>query len=202
MRRILHLLFLLPFFATAQIIKDNSKVIDPNKMEIDKNIFRLLLSASTDTKFSVTASYEREIKRPLTIFLKGGPAFNREYVMIDAFGTEQYKWLFNVIASGELRYYYNLNRRIKKQRTVRNFSAFYLSLEELLISKPLFILNKSGDEDLKGENSEFINIGFQYQKNTTYFNVYFGTRFPGQVYNNPPLGIELLHGGITVGGVF
>ncbi|MEP6749770.1 MAG: hypothetical protein ABJB86_18675 [Bacteroidota bacterium] len=199
MRLVLLQLFLLPFFATAQIIKDNSKDTDPNKMEIDKNIFRMLLSASTDTKFSFTASYERQIIRPLTIFLKGGPAFNREYVTIDAFGTEQYKWLFNVTASGELRYYYNLPGRIKKQRTVRNFSAFYLSLEELLISKPLFILNKSGDVELKGKNSAFINIGFQYQKNTTYFNVYFGTRFPGQVYNNPPVGIELLHTGIIVG---
>jgi hypothetical protein len=199
--RLLFLFLLLPFFAKSQIIKDNSKEIDPNKMEINKNIFRLLLSVSTDTKFSVTGNYEREIKKPFTLFFKAGPAFNREYIDTDAFGTEEYKWLFNAIASGELRCYYNLNRRIKFQKTVRNFSAFYLSLEEQLISKPILIINKSGDEVLKGTNSEFINIGYQYQKNTTYYNVYFGARLPGQIYNNTPTG-ELLHAGVTIGRAF
>jgi len=198
----LFFLFLLPFFAKSQIIKDNSTETDPNKMEINKDIFRVLLSASTDTKFSITGSYEREIKRPLTLFFKAGPAFNREYVTTDAFGKKQYKWFFNAIASGELRYYYNLNRRIRKGRTVRNFSAFYFSLEELLISKPLYILHKSGNEELKSRNSEFINIGYQYQKSTTYYNIYFGTRFPGRIYNNTPSGIDLLHGGVTIGRAF
>ena len=202
MRQLFLFLFLLPFFAKSQIIKDNTKEIDPNKMEINKNIFRVLLSASTDTKFSMTGNYEREIKKPFTLFFKAGPAFNREYVNTDAFGTNQYKWLFNAIASGELRYYHNLNRRTKLQKTVRNFSAFYLSLEEQLLSKPIFIINKSGDEVLKGKNSEFINIGYQYQKNTTYYNIYFGTRFPGQIYSNTPTGIELLHGGVTIGRAF
>ena len=202
MRQLFLLLLLLPFFSTSQIIKNHSKEVDPNKMEINKNIFRVLLSASTDTKFSITGNYEREIKRPLTLFIKAGPALNREYITTDAFRIEQYKWLVNFIGSGELRYYFSLNRRIKKGRTVKNFSAFYFSLEELLVSKPLYILNKSGNEESKGRNSEFINIGYQFQENTTYYNIYFGARFPGQVYNNTPSGIDLLHVGITVGRAF
>ena len=202
MRRIFLLVLLLPFFATAQIIKDNSKEPDPDKMEISKNIFRVLLSASTDTKFSITANYERELKRPFTLFFKAGPAYDREYVNTDAFGTKQYKWLFNAIASGELRYYYSLHRRTRLQRTVRNFSGFYLSLEEQFISKPLFILNKSGDEVMKGGNREFVNVGYQYQKNTTYYTIYAGARFPGRVYSNTPSGLDLLHAGVTIGRAF
>lgn len=202
----MRLLFLflgsLPLFAQSQIIKDNTKEIDPYKMEISKNIFRVLLSASTDTKFSITGNYEREIKKPLTLFFKAGPAYSSEYVNTDAFGTEQYKWIFNVMASGELRYYYNLKRRTRLEKTVRNFSAFYLSLEEQLVSNPIFIINKSGNEELKGGNREFVNIGYQYQKNTTYYNIFFGTRFPGQIYSNTPTGIELLHAGVTIGRAF
>ena len=202
MKKLFLFSLLLPFFAKSQFIKDNSKVIDPSKMEINKNIFRVLLSASTDTKFSITGNYEREIKRPLTLFFKAGPAYNREYINTDAFGIKQYKWIFNAFASGELRYYYNLGRRTKLQKTVRNFSAFYLSVEEQLATKPIFIVNKTGSEELKGKNSEFVNIGYQYQANTTYYNIYFGTRFPGRIYNNTPLGIDLLHAGVTIGRAF
>jgi hypothetical protein len=202
MRQISLFLLLLPFFAKSQIIKDNTKEIDPYKMEINKNIFRVLLSASTDTKFSITGNYEREIKKPLTLFFKAGPAYSREYVKTDAFGIKQYKWIFNAIASGELRCYYNLKRRTRLQKTVRNFSAFYFSLEEQLVSKPIIIINKSGNEELKGGNREFVNIGYQYQKNTTYYNIFFGTRFPGQIYKNTPTGIELIHAGVSIGRAF
>ncbi len=108
----------------------------------------------------------------------------------------------NVFASGELRYYYNLNRRIRLGKTVRNFSAFYLSIEEQLISKPLLIINKTGNEVLNGRNSKFINIGYQYQNDKTYYNIYIGARFPGQVYNNTPTGVDLFHAGVTIGRVF
>ena len=202
MRQISLFLLLLPFFAKSQIIKDNTKEIDPNKMAINKNIFRVLLSASTDTKFSITGNYEREIKKPLTLFFKAGPAYSREYVNTEAFGIKQYKWIFNAIASGELRCYYNLKRRTRLQKTVRNFSAFYLSLEEQLVSNPIFIINKTGNEELKGGNREFFNIGYKYQKNTTYYNIFFGTRFPGQIYNNTPTGIDLLHAGVSIGRAF
>jgi len=202
MYRIFLLVLLFPFLAIAQVVKDNSAGIDPDKMKIDKNIFRVLLSLSTDTKFSITGSYEREIKRPLTVFFKAGPAIDRASQGTDVNGTEQYRYIFNAIASGELRYYYNLNRRARLEKTIRNFSAFYLSIEEQLVSKPVFIMNKTGTEVLKGRTSAFVNIGYQYQKNTTFYNIYFGTRFPGQIYSNIPVGIELLHGGITVGRAF
>jgi hypothetical protein len=203
MKHLLIFLTLLPLFAKSQIIKDNSKEIDPYKMEIQKNIFRVLLSASTDTKFSVTGNYEREIKKPFTVFLKAGPAYNMEQLGTDAFGNTQNKWTFNVFATGELRCYYNLKRRIRTQKTARNFSAFYASIEEQIVSKPIFSINKSGNEELSGKNRAFVNIGYQYQKISTYYNIFFGTRFPGKIYSYNPMGIEeLLHAGVTIGRAF
>ena len=58
MKSLCNLFLLLPFFASSQFIKNYDKTIDPHKNEIGKNIFRVLLSASTDTKFSLTGSYE------------------------------------------------------------------------------------------------------------------------------------------------
>ncbi|MEI9958622.1 MAG: hypothetical protein WDM90_20465 [Ferruginibacter sp.] len=75
-------------------------------------------------------------------------------------------------------------------------------MEALLISKPLYILNKSGNETLKAVSNRFINIGYQYQKNTTYYNAYFGMRLLKQDYNNLVSGLNLLHGGITIGRAF
>jgi hypothetical protein len=202
MKQLFLLFALLPFFATSQIIKDNNTEIDTYKMEINKNIFRVLLSASTDTKYAIIGNYEREINKPFTFFLKAGPTYSGDYLNTDTIGTTTYHWFLNAFASFELRYYYNLKRRARNQRTVRNYSAFYLSIEEQLVSKPILIFNKSGNEVLEEKNRQFINIGYQYQKIRTYYNLYFGTRFPGPIYNDISSGIDLLHAGVMIGRVF
>jgi hypothetical protein len=134
--------------------------------------------------------------------LKAGPAFNKQHTMTDAFGTDQYKWTMNAVVSGEVRYYFTLLRRIKHQKTVKNFSAGYFSLEEMMQSKPLVIINKSGTETLSGNNSSYINLGYQKQVKLTYYNIFFGTRFPGKIYENSTDIFDILHGGITIGRVF
>lgn len=202
MKTIFLFLIAIPFFSKSQIIKDNTKREDPNKFIINKNILRILLSTATVTKFSFTANYEREIIRPFSIFVKAGPAYDRQYLKTDANGNQQYKWIFNALISGELRYYYNLKKRAKSDKTIKNFSAFYLSVEELLVSKPIYIINKTGNEELEGKHKQYINIGYQYEKNSTFYNIFFGTRFPGEIYNNIPIGINLLHAGVTIGKVF
>lgn len=202
MKHFFFILLLAPLFLKSQSNSSKPNETDTRKSEIQKNILRVLLSASTDTKFSFTANYEREIIKPLTLFLKTGPAFDREYTNTDVSGNEQYKWLFNFLLSAELRCYYNLNRRMKLQKNVRNFSAFYFSLEEQLVSKPIIMINKSENEVSKGKNSAYINIGYQRQKYHTYYQIYLGTRFPGKIYSTIPAGIDLLHGGVTIGRVF
>lgn len=202
MRRLIIFFLLFPCFTNGQIIKDKTEGIDPNKMMISKNIFRILLSASSDTKFSIAGNYEREIIKPITFVAKVGPAYDRQFTYRDIAGNDQYKWLFNFSASAELRIYYNLKRREKTNKTVKNFSAFYFSIEEQIISKPIYIINKTGNEDLKGRNAEFINIGYQYEKLGTYYNIFFGTKLPGPIYNNVVSGLDLLHIGISIGRAY
>jgi hypothetical protein len=193
---------LLPLIVLCQPGQFNPKEEDPHKSEINKDIFRAFLSLATDTKFSFNANYEREIAKPFTLFVKGGPAIDRRYIATDAFGSKQYSWVLNAAASAELRWYFNLNNRIRRQKTTRNFSAAYISIEELLRSSPLIVINKNRDEIPAGSAAAFINIGLQKQHKKAWYNLFFGTRFPGRVYENSVTGFDLLHAGISIGKVF
>ena len=46
---------------------------DPFKTEIDKNIFRTLLSLSTDNQFSIQINFEHQIYKSFTFFFKNRP---------------------------------------------------------------------------------------------------------------------------------
>lgn len=202
MKQFLLLFYLIPVLVNAQLTIHEKKEADPYKMEISKDIFRVNLSLATDAKFSPHAAYERELFRPFTLLLKAGPAFDRDYLFTDIWGNEQYKWFLNFAASGELRYYFSLGRRIKHEKTVKNFSGPYLSLEEAVWSKPLIILNKTGDEVLKGSYGTFINLGYQKQVGLTYYNIFFGTKFPGKIYEQSTDAFDIIHAGIGIGRVF
>lgn len=202
MKSLFFLLLLLPILAVSQVGRKVEKEIDPNKMEIDKNIFRILLSLSSDTKLALNGSYEREIIKPLTLVFKAGPAFNREDLFTGTYGNEDYKWLVKLIGSGELRYYFNLKRRIKLEKTSRNFSACYFSLEELISSKPFIVINDNGEKPLPASSSLYINLGYQHQFKNSYANIFFGTKFPGKAYDNSVDVFDLVHGGIVIGRVF
>lgn len=172
------------------------------KVEIEKDIFRVLMALKTDPGLSITACYEREIKRPFTFFLQAGPFFSREYLFTDAFGDEQYVWYARAQASAEVRYYFNLFRRIKHKKITQNFSADYFSIEPYVSSKTLIILNKFYGENKRGLSGAYINWGYQKQVKVTCIGAFFGTRFPGKIYSNSVDVFDIIHGGITVGRVF
>lgn len=198
-----YFLFLLLITQLAFCQVNSPKDAYYNKWEIDKDIFRIMMTLSTDASLSFTGFYEREIKRPFTVVLKAGPAITREYLSTDVWGDDEYRWTLNAIAAGELRYYFNLNRRIKHEKTTRNFSAGYLSLEPYVLSKSLLILNRLDAEDKSGSAGAYINIGFQKQVNaTTCYGAFFGTRFPGKIYSHSVDVLDIIHGGITIGRVF
>ena len=202
MKFLLSLVFSVPILASSQMTQGIPGETDSSIREINKNIFRAIMGLSTDTKFSVQGGYEREIIKPFTLVFKAGPAFDKEYTMTDAFGTRQYKWSMSFAASGEARYYFNLGRRIKHQKPTRDFSAAYFSFEEMVQSKPVFILNKSSDETLSARSVTYINIGYQREVKQTYYNIFFGTRFPGKIYETSADIFDIIHGGISIGRVF
>lgn len=188
--------FLFPFFIIPQIAICQVNLLkyeDPYKMDIDKHIFRLMCTFNTGENLLFTGCYEHEIKRPLTMVLKAGPS-----IFADDNSVE-YGIALAAIASGELRYYFNLNRRIKHEKTIRNFSAGYLSLEPFVISKSLTILNNSGTEEKPASAGAYINIGFQRQVKRSYVNVFLGTRFFGKIYSNSVDVFDIIQGGVAFG---
>ncbi len=202
MKNIVWLLLLLPIFAAAQYPALPVKETDPHKDEINKDIGRVILSLCTDTKITLTGSYEREIARPLTLVLKAGPGIDRQYDSLDAYGEKQYSWVINAVATAELRCYIGLRKRTMQQKTVRNFSGLYISAEVLVKSGALIRISNPDTDRTAGYTRPFINIGYQKQVKKTYYSLFFGTRFPGKAYSNAVSGLDLLHGGIALGRVF
>jgi hypothetical protein len=184
-------LFIIPQLAICQV--NLLKYEDPYKMDIDKHIFRLLCTFTTGENLLFAACYEHEIKGPFTMVLKAGPSIFADDNSVD------YGIALAATASGELRYYFNLNRRIKYEKTIRNFSAGYLSLEPFVISKSLTILNDSGVEEKPASAGAYLNIGFQRQVKRSYVNVFFGTRFFGRIYSNSVDVFDIIQGGVAFG---
>jgi hypothetical protein len=199
MKYIFFLISILPFISSSQ--RGKEKETDPDKTEINKNIFRVIISLASDTKLAINGNYEREILKPFTIVFKAGPAFSREDLFTRTYRNEDYKWLMNLIGSGELRYYFNLRRRIKMEKTTRNFSAGYFSLEELIISSPLIIINNRGEQKAPGKSDLYVNTGYQTQFKKSYINIFFGAKFPGKAYDNSVDVTDLIHAGIVIGRV-
>ncbi|RYD81936.1 MAG: hypothetical protein EOP53_05050 [Sphingobacteriales bacterium] len=202
MKLFIYLFFFFPLFAPAQLVKIDDKKIDPERSRIDSDIFRAILSASTDTKISIAANYERKLFKSFTLFVKAGPAFAREYDSTDVFGNKKYRFIFNMVGAAEVRCYFSLKRRTRLEKTTKNFTACYLGIEEVLRSRPIAVINRSGEEDIVGNHATFINIGYQHQSRQTYYQAFFGTRLPGNVYSKAVDVFDLLHAGISIGIVF
>lgn len=165
--------------------------------DIEKNIFRASLAAIApdDEGWPLLFSYEREIHRPFTIVAGIGPSFRIE-------SADEGKLAIHGFASIELRYYFNLVHRIKKEKTVRNFSATYLSLQESLFSGPIALLNVSSENAGRGKARTFLNLGIQKQFKQKFINLFLG---PGLHFNDLEKGewvmIDDFHAGITLGFV-
>jgi hypothetical protein len=192
------LLLLTPLCSTAQVIPGAMEA-DPAQSAINKDVARVLLSLATDTKASFTINYERAIVKPITLFLKAGPGVDRQFDSTDIYGQKQYSWVINAMASAELRFYIGLSKRAKQNKKVANFSGLYLSTELLAKSGALIRISNPNSDRTTGFVRPYINIGYQKQVKTTYYGIFFGTRFPGRVYGDAVSGLDLLHAGISAG---
>ena len=180
----------------------SSTYADTYKEEVDKNIFRVMSTLGLDESQAITACYEHEIYKPLSFLLKAGPSLTGKFTSKDAFGNEQYAWSVRAVASAEVRCYYNLKRRVRHEKTIRNFSGYYISLEPFVISNPLIIVNDPNNDLSNGKAGIYLNIGFQKQVRHFYFNAFFGTRFFGQIYSNSNSFLDVIQAGVTIGRAF
>ena len=101
---------------------------DPFKTEIDKNIFRTLLSLSTDNQFSIQINFEHQIYKSFTFFLKAGPAISRSKIFFPN-DYREYRFAFSAIASGvcSSRFFTGLILFcLIKRRSIKGFFAISL----------------------------------------------------------------------------
>lgn len=188
-------LIVLILFAAGTASRAQEK--DMFSKDIEKNIFRASLATIVpdDEGWPLLFSYEREIYRPFTIVAGIGPSFRPGSV-------EEGEYAIHGFASIELRYYFNLMHRVKKERTVRNFSATYLSLQESLISGPIALMNVSSENAANGKARTFFNLGIQKQFKQKFINLFLG---PELHFNDLEKGewmmIDGFHAGITFGFV-
>ncbi len=196
------LLFLItiPLRSISQV--SSSRYTDTYKEEIDKTIFRLMMTLSLDETLTIAGCYEHEIYKPLTVVVKAGPVISRDYLLRDAYGNEQYNWYIKAAAAAEVRCYYNLKRRIRHEKTIRNFSGYYVSLEPFVVSSSLVLINNDHAGTIPAKAGVYLNIGFHKQTRHTYFNAFFGTRFFGSIYENSNSFLDVIHAGVTIGRAF
>jgi hypothetical protein len=179
------------------VISSYTQERDRFSKEIAKNIFRVSFTCITpdDEGWPLTFSYEREIRKPFTVVIGAGPSFRGT-----SNGTGELA--IHGVVSVEFRYYFNLVHRIKKEKTVRNFSATYLSLQESLISGPIALVNISSENAVKGNARTFLNLGLQKQFKQKFLTIYLG---PGLHFEDLEKGewvlIDDFHVGITFGFV-
>jgi hypothetical protein len=184
------------FFIISSIAA-NAQDNDRFARDIAKNIFRTTLTfiVPDDEGTPLLFSYERQLYKPITIVAGVGIS------LVSSINDES-ELAIHGFASIELRYYFNLMHRVKKEKYVRNFSATYLSLQESLFSGPIALIGVSSANASTGAARTFFNLGLQRQWKKYYLNIFLG---PGLHFSGLEKGewvlIEDFHAGISFGFV-
>ena len=187
--------FFISLILLASVTCSYAQGKDMFSKDIEKNIFRASFTCiiPDNEGWPLTFSYEREILKPFTIVIGAGPSFR-------ATSNEKGELAIHGFASVEFRYYFNLMHRIRKEKTVRNFSATYLSLQESLFSGPVALMNMRSENAAQGQARTFLNLGLQKQFKRGYFHIFLG---PGLHFNDLDKGewvlVEDFHAGIAFG---
>lgn len=183
------------FILLGSVTSSCAQEKDMFSMDIEKNIFRASATfiVPDDEGWRLSFSYEREIRKPFTFLVAAGPSFSSR-------SAETVELAIYGYMCAEFRYYFNLMHRIKKEKTVRNFSATYLSIQENLFSGPIALINMSRENADKAKALTFLNLGIQKQFKQGYFNIFLG---PGLHFNDLDKGewvlVDDFHAGITLG---
>lgn len=203
MKKYLCVLFIL--FSQTAFCQDSLKTIDKSyEQNIDKNILRLILTFPLSPDYeetTISLSYERQMHRSFTILASAGPGFH-----LRKFGPEnqRYQLTINAFAAVEFRYYFLFLHRLKRERSVLNFSGPYFSLAQNIFSNPIALLNQPKNEAFQGSTYTSFNLGYHKQYRKFYMNAFFGVNIfsinLSKDYPNEQL--AKIRGGLQIGMVF
>lgn len=180
------------------------KTKDSSISEIQNNIYRITVTQAMfpgyDESSTLLGFYEHRIKKSFSIVGKLGFGAS-----VRKFGSSSnpYQTSLHLHSSLEGRYYFTLARRLRKEKSVLNFSCPYIGLEQNITTNPIALINQTQKEALKGSTGMFLNLGYQKQFGKLYLGIYFGPRLWGKSFSNfEGSSLGALHGGLSIGYVF
>jgi hypothetical protein len=196
------LILIVPSFLFAQNI--NSKSSEKYLIKIDRNIYRLVLTEPLAKDYETNAilsfNYERQIVKAFSLSAKMGIGTS-----IKKFGPigKQYQYSFHAYSNVEARYYFTLNRRIRKEKYIKNFSSPYLSVEQNLFTNSIGLINQNTKDAMAGNTATYLNLGYQIQTGKLYLGAFFGVQLAGKSFSKyADYSLSILHGGVNIGYVF
>jgi hypothetical protein len=200
--KILLLIITLPIFLLGQTNSTKSTDRDLNK--IISNIYRIYIVQPMfphdNEPIIISGMYEHRFKNTFSFVGKLGIGGE-----VKKFGssTNPYQTSFHLYSAIEGRYYFTINRRLKKEKAVQNLSCPYISLEQNIITNQIALINQVEKEALKGTTGLFLNLGYQKQLGKLYLGTFFGVRLGGKSFSKyDGSSLSSIHGGLMVGYVF
>jgi hypothetical protein len=205
MKQIKLLLFIMssPILLLSQTKITKQK--DSSTIKIQNNIYRIIYTQPIDKDFEtngiIAFNYERKIINAFSVASKLGVATS-----VNKFGDggNPYQISFHLFSSIEARYYFTLNRRLRKGKSVFNFSSPYISLEQNLFSNQFALINQTAKKSFEGYTATYFNLGYQKQITNFYFAAYIGGQLAIKDFSKYDIGRSLspFHVGLTIGYVF
>ena len=200
-KRILIIVLLFPLSIYAQKVR--KMATDTGWGKIESNIYRITLMQPMFTDYEsdgiLAGNYEHKLTNKFSMVARLGLGFAS-----DNFGPAQNptRSSFHLYGALEARYYFSLERRIRKTKAVLNYSAPYISLEQNIITNHIALINKAKDGAMIGQTALYFNVGYQKQWGKFYLFGYFGVPLWGKRFSKDVSQNISLHGGTGLGYVF
>lgn len=178
MRKIFFSVPLIVFFAIQANCQQNNwyKIYkaDSIKNVIGKNIFRLHLASAFIIPgygdIQLLGNYETRISRDISLNTRAGLCFQLANINRSSSLRTKTEIGYYAFASVEARYFFLMRSRIAAKRKIANYSGFYLSAEQNLLSPPILLQNIEEAKALDAKTAFYINTGFQKQFGNLSFN--------------------------------
>lgn len=147
---------------------------DSIKNVIGKNIFRLHLASAFIIPgygdIQLLGNYETRISRDISLNTRAGLCFQLANINRSSSVRTKTEIGYYAFASVEARYFFLMRSRIAAKRKIANYSGFYLSAEQNLLSPPILLQNIEEAKALDAKTAFYINTGFQKQFGNLSFN--------------------------------
>jgi hypothetical protein len=140
---------------------NSTKSTDKDLNKIQSNIYRVNITQPIFPEYetiTLSSVYEHRIKNAFSLLGKIGIGTS-----VKKFGNSSnpYQTSFHFYTAVEVRYYFTLKRRQKKEKSVFNFSCPYLAIEQNLFTNPIALINQIPKDAFEGSTRTFLNLGYQ-----------------------------------------